>query len=482
MDKKFLKREITDELWRRGALSFLLHKGQKDLYDLYHSSSIKKQVWLMARRFGKSHSLVILALEQCLKHPKSIVKIASPTKDQVEKNMRPLFRDILEYEKGPCPEELRPEWNAKAAIYFFKNGSEIQLAGTDKGNAEKLRGGNCHIAMVDEAGSCDDLNNLVTNILLPTTLKTKGKIILASTPPSEMDHEFLDFIEEAQVRGTLVKKTIYDNPLLSKQTIEEAIDEIGGAESPACRREYFCEVVKDSKRTVLPEATEELMSKIVKEWPKPPHFDAYEAMDLGFNDLTGVLFAYFDYRADKVIIEDEIVVRGEELHLKKLGEQIWEKEAQLWTNTISGEVRRPILRVSDTNLVAINEIRQNTQGRINFQSVDKDDNDSAINHLRMMLAAQKIIIHPRCKNLIQHLLNVKWASNKKTFARSPDDGHYDLVDAIKYLVRSINYKKNPYPATYNMDLRDLFVTNPQKFQSTSQENVFRSIFGRKKKN
>lgn len=478
---KHNKREITDELWRRGELSFLLHKGQKDLYDLYHSSKIKKHVWLMARRFGKSHSLVILALEQCLKHPNSIVKIASPTKDQVEKNMRPLFRDILNFEFGPCPEELRPEWNKQAGIYFFKNGSEIQLAGTDKGNAEKLRGGNSHIAMVDEAGSCTDLHNLINSILLPTTLKTGGKVILASTPPSELDHEFLDFIEEAMTRGTLIKKTIEDNPMLSKETIAEAIAEVGGLESAACRREYFCEVVKDSKRTVLPEATEDLMKKIVKEWPRPPHFETYEAMDLGFNDLTVVLFGYYDFRGDKVIIEDEIVVNGAELHLKKLGEQIWKKEEELWTNIMSGEVRRPILRVSDTNLVAINEIRQNTFNRVNFTSAEKDDNNSAINHLRMMLAGQKIIIHPRCTTLIRHLLNVKWDSSKKKFARSPDDGHYDAVDAIKYFVRSVMYSRNPYPANYNMDVRDLFVTNPQKHQSQSQIEAFKTLFGRKRK-
>jgi hypothetical protein len=202
-------------------------------------------------------------------------------------------------------------------------------------------------------------------------------------------------------------------------------------------------------------------------------------MDLGFNDLTVVLFGYWDFRADKLIIEDEIVVKGTDLHLKKLGEQIWNKEAELWTNVMSGEVHRPLKRVSDTNLVAINEIRQNTHNRVSFISVDKDDNDSAINHLRMMLSAQKIIINPRCETLIKHLLNVKWASNKKTFARSPDDGHYDAVDAIKYLVRSVNYTKNPYPANYNLDVRDLFVSNPRKFEANSQISAFKKIFGRK---
>lgn len=475
MSKK-LNRAITDELWRRGELSFKLHKGQKDLYDLYHTSKIKKQVWLMARRFGKSHSLVVLALEQCLKHPNSIVKIASPTKDQVEKNLRPLFRDILD----DCPEELKPEWHKADGIYFFKNGSEIQLAGTDKGHGEKLRGGNSHIAMVDEAGSCTDLKTLINDILMPTTLKTGGKIILASTPPSEMDHEFLEFIEEADAKGTLIRKTIRDNPLLSEQTIQEAIEEVGGMDSPSCRREYFCEIVKDSNRTVLPEVTKDLLSKIVKEWPRPVHYHSYEAMDIGFNDLTAILFAYFDFKNDKVIIEDEIVVGGEKLHLSKLADQIWETEAKHWTIPSTGEVNRPYLRVSDTNLVAINEIRQASQNRINFMSTDKDDKNTAINNLRMMLAAGKIIIHPRCKTLIKHIENVKWASNKKDFARSPDNGHYDAVDALIYLIRSINYRKNPYPHSYGIEYKDLFINNKPRLPENQNSSVFKQIFGRRK--
>lgn len=475
MEIKHSKQHIYNELWRRGELSFKLHSGQKDLYKLFHESQDKKNVWLMARRFGKSHSLVVLALEQCLKFPNSIVKIASPTKDQVEKNLRPLFRDILE----DCPDDIKPEWHKKDGIYFFKNGSEIQLAGTDKGNAEKLRGGNSHIAMVDEAGSCSDLKNLIDNILLPTTLKTRGKIIMASTPPMELDHEFLHFIEEAQEKGTLIKKTIRDNPLLSEETIAEAIEEIGGLDNPSCRREYFCEVIKDSVRTVIPEATEDLMKQIVKEWPRPPHYDSYVAMDLGFNDLTFVVFGYFDFRADKIIIEDEIVVKGKDLHLSTLAEEIIQKETNLWTNYITGETKDPYKRVSDHNLVALNEIRIASHNRVIFQGADKDDNDSAINQLRMMLAAKKIIIHPRCTNLIRHLINVKWASNKKTFARSPDDGHYDGVDALKYMLRSIVFSKNPYPAHYGMDTRELYVTNPKSFENRSSISAYKRIFGRK---
>jgi hypothetical protein len=247
----------------------------------------------------------------------------------------------------------------------------------------------------------------------------------------------------------------------------------------------LCELVKDSSRGVIPEFTKAIEEKIVKEWPKPPFYDSYESMDLGYNDLTVVLFGYYDFRADKVIIEDEFVVGGPELHLKKLTDTINKKEAELWTNVMTGEIKKPYMRVSDTNLVAINEIRIHSGNTVNFTSAKKDDNDSAINNLRMMIANQKIIIHPRCVTLVRHLRNVKWSSptNKTTFGRSPDDGHYDAVDALKYMVRHISYTKNPYPAGYGMNLRsqDTYINNAEAFRMNDPIQVYNRIFNRKKK-
>lgn len=88
---KLSKKQITDELWRRGILHFKLDSGQKDLYELYYNSKHKVQTWLLARRSGKTYALCVLALEQCIRKPNSIVKIVSPTKLQVNNNVRPIF-------------------------------------------------------------------------------------------------------------------------------------------------------------------------------------------------------------------------------------------------------------------------------------------------------------------------------------------------------------------------------------------------------
>ena len=487
MSHKISKAEAIKELWRRGELSWKLDAVQKQMHTSYYNAPFKIHTWLLARRSGKTYLLCVLALEQCIKTPNSIVKFVSPTKLQVNNNVRPLFKKLLE----DCPEDVKPEFRTKESIYYFPNGSEIQLAGTDSGHAEKLRGGDSHICIVDEAGSCDHLDTVVKSILLPTTLITRGKLVLASTPPQEAEHDFINFIEEAEHRGSLVKKTVYDNPRISKEQLEELIEELGGLQTDAARRELLCEIVKDGNTSVIPEATDELYAEIVKEWPKPPFFDAYEAMDLGFNDLTVIIFGYYDFRAAKIIIEDEYVINGQELHLPRLVDTIRKKESELWLNVLTNEVKVPTKRVSDIDYIVLNEIRRISNNEIKFEATKKDNNEAAINTLRVLLAKKQIIIHPRCKTLLRHLKNVKWksANNKERFARSPDDGHYDAVDALKYFVRSINYNKNPYPSHYNKDLYQYYAPevrnahgfNPPQTPKEDKTNIYKAIFGIRKK-
>lgn len=473
--------DAKKELWRRGLLKWKLDSGQQELHDLFYNSDHKVQTWLLSRRSGKTYTLCVLALEQCLKNPNSIVKIVSPTKDQVNKNIRPVLKQIL----GDCPKEILPDFSTKDYIYYFKNGSEIQLAGSDNKNAERIRGGDSHIAIVDEAGSCSELNNLVKSILLPTTLVTNGKIILASTPPKEPDHEFLGFIEEAEHRGSLITKTVYDNPRLNAKEIDDLIKELGGINSETAQRELFCKIIYDSDTKVIPEFTPDIEQIIIKDWPKPPYFHTYEAMDIGFKDLTVVLFAYYDFRSDKVIVEDELVYKGPDFTINQFVKDLEKKEEQLWTNKISGEVVKPIVRTSDINYIVMQEINKASNGQINFIATKKDDKNAAINVLRTMVGGQKIIIHPRCETLIRHIKNGKWSrsQSKTEFARSPDDGHYDALDALTYLVRNIIYSKNPYPAHYGLDLRNSYLPNKpiNKEVSYGTLNAYKKIFGIRKR-
>ena len=211
-------------------------------------------------------------------------------------------------------------------------------------------------------------------------------------------------------------------------------------------------------------------------------------MDIGFKDLTGVVFLYYDFSKDKLVFEDEIVLQGKDFHLSKLAHDIVNKEAALWKDTITGEAIKPLARASDINYIVTQEMARATNYKLNFTPAKKDDRNAAVNQLRELLASGRIIVHPRCINLIRHLKNCKWqsSSDKGKFARSPDDGHYDLVDASIYSIREVNFNRNPYPRGFGVSqtvLNQFNWPNGQPSTTRPQEHpadVYRRIFGRKR--
>lgn len=435
-------------LWNQGICHWLLHSGQKSLYDSYFACQEKIVVWSCSRRFGKSWTLCTLALETCLKKSNSIVKYCCAKQVDAKNIIRPLIREIIR----SCPKELKPIYKVSERAYVFPNGSRIELSGLDGGRAESIRGGSCDLGIIDEAGLVNDLRYIVRSIILPTTTTTKGKIILASTPPKSPDHEFVYFVSKARLQGNLIEKTVYENPIIDKSELGKIIEECGGEDTVDFKREYLCEFIKDENKAVIPEFDKALRLKIVKKWPRPPFYDAYVSMDLGLKDLTVCLFAYFDFRNDKIIIEDEYVINGQKMNTTVLADNIRKKEREIFQDPYTGESKVPYIRVCDNNLIVISDMRQ-LHGLM-FMPTRKDDADAALNNTRLMLASEKIIINPKCTTLVAHLENAIWNKARSSYERSGDNGHFDAIDALKYLVRNIQLNKNPYPASFGLSSRE----------------------------
>lgn len=474
---KLTKVQVRNELWHRAQLRWILHGVQKEMYDNFQSAEENSiSTWLTSRQLGKSFLLSVLAIEKALSAKHQIVKLVTDTKQHVKSIFEPLFRQILE----TCPPELQPKYNVSQFIFSFPNGSEVQLAGSDSKNYERLRGQRCSLVLVDEAGFCSDLDDMIYSVLLPTTTHTGGKIVLASTPPEDPAHPFNNFIEQAAINGNLIKKTIFDNPLLSKEQIDNIIQKMGGVNSERFRREYLAEIIKSEVSSVLPEFTEEIKKDIVKEWPLPPFYDCYTVMDVGGKDWTVVVFGYYDFRAAKIIIQDEIVFdfRKKGNDIEKLAGLIQAKEEELWTNILTNELKIPYGRFSDINYIVLDEIRKYTNNKINFQITKKDNFMASVNNLRTLIGAKKLIVHPKCVTTVRHLQNVRWSgsTSKDEFARSPDGSHYDGAAAVLYMVRNVQTNKNPYPASYDYNMKDLFVSNPNGIKSNNQIDVFKRIF------
>lgn len=441
------RKQAIEALWRKGILHWKLHSGQKDMHDLIKDSPHPIIIIGCSRQLGKSYCMTLIAIEHCLQSPNIIVKFIAPKAKDIRRIIAPIIRDIT----ADCPEDLKPKFNSRENIYVFPNGSEIQLAGTDNGHAESIRGNKAHLCIIDEAGFCDELDYVVKSILLPTMTRTGGKLIMASTPSKSPDHPFMSFFDQAEAEGRLIKKTIYDNPHLSEEEINRIADALGGKNSVDFRREYLVERIISEDDAVVPEFSgssgKELQEKIIKEWVKPPYYDYYVSMDIGGKDLTAVLFAYYDFLQAKLVIVDEYVASGQVL-TDEIARNIKEIEARNFSNKF-GEVLPPLLRVADNNnIILLNDL--SVKHGINFIPTLKDNADAALNNMRMLLRSEKIIIDPKCKVLISHLNGAIWNKARNSFARSADKGHYDMVHALVYLCRNVNFNRNPYPPGYNI--------------------------------
>lgn len=237
MENKISQEEAKQLLWHQGVLIWLLYPVQKELYESYINCKDKIIVWNCSRRLGKSYALSVIAVETCLKKPNALVKYCCAKQKDAKNIIRPLIREIIE----TCPVELKPEFKTQDGDWVFPNGSRIQLTGLDAGRAESVRGGSSDLCIIDEAGLIDDLPYIITSIILPTTSTTKGKVILASTPPKSPNHPFITrYLNKARIEGNLVTKTIYDNPNIDKDEFDKLVDESGGLDSIDFQREYLC--------------------------------------------------------------------------------------------------------------------------------------------------------------------------------------------------------------------------------------------------
>jgi hypothetical protein len=479
------KSEAVNLLWKKGILYWKLNSAQKKVRDVLINSDYKLPVVNQSRRTGKSYGLLVLAIEKCLQTPNATVHYVCGTSVMAQKIIAQNMPQVL----ADCPEDIKPKYFKHDRCYKFHNGAKLQIEGADEGNAERLRGTSTDLGIIDEAGFVKDLEYLIKDILLPQTLTTKGKLILSSSAPRSTGHAFVQFVKEAKLEDCYVEQTIYqvleaikDDPIELRSHLDEEQVEIlkelsGGENSSTWRREYMCQIISDSESMVVPEFTKELQEQVILENVRPAYYDAYTSMDPGVTDNTGILFGYLDFNQAKLVIEDEYLVSGSKVNSSNIATEIAIRERNLW-KTGNGDFRGVYMRISDNEPILLNDLAQ-LHG-LNFVPTMKDDKAAAINNLRIKLSQGKIIINPKCKNLIFQLESATWARNGKTFDRTDKAGHYDLLDALIYMVRMVAWHKNPFPNQgYNPDTH----FNPKKVDNLNDtQKAFRNIFIKKRSN
>ena len=473
-------------LWEAGVLDYKLTGPQKMIKDGILTDANKISVVMCARRLGKTFLVLTMAIEACLKTPGAVVKYAFPKQRSAKKNIVPVMKMILE----DCPKHLLPEFKVAELLYRFPNGSELQMAGTDNGNIENIRGGNSHLNIVDEAGFCTDLTYGVRSVLGPTVKLTKGRTILVSTPSRSENHEFItDWVLPYMAEDRIKVFSIFDNPQFTDAIIKDALDDYPeGENDPGFRREYMCEIIRDAEKTILPSFTSQREKTIVSDkYVRPVFCDKYVSLDIGGSDLTALLFGFYDYENATLVIEREFVCDGA-TNTQILAENIKRIEAELWTNPIDHTVEAPYKRMSDNNNAILLTDLMKLHG-LSFQKTKKDKKHAALNSLDVTIQQEKLIIHPSCVHLIHHAKFAEWNQSQTSFKKLKDSptgkirgGHADCLDSLLYLHRNVQKSRNPFPANYGaLNGSNVFGTlHKPAVSPTSLESIFAQIFKKSK--
>jgi len=433
---KVSQQDVIRELWRRGDLKYKVREHQIPIYENIKSTDSLKYVLNIARRYGKSTILLIIAIELGLRFRNILIPYIAPSQKMVQRIIQPLVTKICE----DAPVEYRPRWNTLDQAYVFHNGSKLFVAGTDKEQYENLRGIEAVYAFVDEAGFCENLRYIVGDILLPATLTTKGKIVIVSTPPKTPAHDFYYICMEAESNGSYEVRTIDDNVSIDAETKEKYLEEAGGRNSSTAKREYFCKFEIDEESAIFPEFSDEMVREILR----PSHFSLYGALDPGYKDNCAYLLGYYDFQEARYYIEGEVWTKGK--NSEKIAKEIKKVESKVFPD-------KPVhLRVSDTDLILIADLNELHGIQVISASKKRGEGSKAsfkekrVNAVRVLMQRGQIFVHPRCKNFIRQLKTGIWDKQRKSFERMENEGHFDLLDAFVYLIDVIDIYSNPYPA------------------------------------
>lgn len=432
--------------WEAGDLSYALNASQRALRQLFYDAPVRRVVAKIARRWGKSRTCSALAFESALRGPNRRILYAAQTQSAVKEFVTPHFLTLA----SDAPEALRPDLVGNEMR--FKNGSRIVLQGCeDQLKADRLRGPAAHDAFIDEGGFVPILGYVVTSVIRPQLSTTRGRMLIASSPPESPDHPFESFAVEAEARGAYMRRDIYDAPHIPRDEIDQWCADVGGPESVAWQREGLAMSVTDPTRAVLPEFSERERDIVTDTYARPEHCHTFVVGDLGYVDMTVILGAFYDFERGLMVVEDEVALRRPTSDIVQQAAS--DMARRLWgaRKPLVRKLDGPPITVADVARLERDDLDEDSEQPERWQAVYNGELGQAVNALRMRIKRGQLRIHPRCRVLIAHARSARWNVARTSFERmQTDEGqhHYDGCAALVYLNREVraNEHRNPIPA------------------------------------
>ena len=382
----------------------ILHQAQQKIVE-----SLKRfRVVITGRRFGKTVCSISELIGKAFFTEDGLVCYIAPTNEDI--------RDIIWRELKKAIEPIAVNINdvrmeAEIRNKFGKT-SLIKTASwqsiIDKG---RLRGQKFHFIVMDEVSSYKNFWVGWEEVIRPTLTDYKGEVLFIGTPKG-MNH-FYDLYKTNDEDFEGFKFTSYDNPHIDPKEIDKAKNQMT---PDRFAQEYLGEFRK-MEGLVYPEFKREID---VKEFDNINQKEVIAGIDWGYTNPAGALKILVD-RDNRFYIEDEYYKRGQTT------DQIIESIKHWNINKAYPDPAEPDRIATATSL------------GINCREVSKDI-PAGIDRVRELFKQRRIVIHPRCVNLINELETYHYPESKGDINEKevPVKDADHLMDCLRYSLYNYN--------------------------------------------
>jgi len=261
-------------------------------------NGVKRAVWVVHRRGGKDVTILNYVIKELAKSTKTCFYVF-PSYAQAKKAIWDAINSdgfrIIDY----IPTQIIAQKNAQEMKVRFKNGSLLQLIGSD--NIDSIVGTNPSIIVFSEYALQDPS---AWDYLRPILKVNKGVAIFISTPRGR--NHFWDMFRLARDNEEWFCEllTVEDTDVLTQEDIEQERKENMSEE--LIQQEYYCSF----DRGVEGSYYAKLLLKMEQQGRITELFyDEYKvvhtAWDLGWDDSTAVIFFQIDAGSVKIIDYEE---------------------------------------------------------------------------------------------------------------------------------------------------------------------------------
>lgn len=464
--------------WQKGRLDYRLRCSQKAIKSAWEASKPYSRKFYInsTRRLGKSSFLLHLMVEECLKKPNSRWAFFAPVKDGLLDYIEPIIEKTLH----DCPDILRPKFDKNRFMFNFTNGSTILFRGSNNQQHRVRRGLDLDGAGVDEGRDVDDLKDLIDSVIFPALFSNNGYLIISSTPADSFSHDLYSYYTMAEVEGWLYECDILKASQLDPEDFPA--DRIAEWKKETDRddvwqREYMCKWIIDSTRIAVPEWKGEY-SKPYKVDVFYQFYHHYIGIDWGSKDFTALIFATWDFKRAKLVVEGELTFSGTAVRSDKIAEAINIMKLKLW-----GEDASVYRMISDSaDPILINEL--NGHPGMNCTPVYKERSlEAMLNQFRILVGTEKIEVVPTCPMTLSNLKSAVWDKTRTALDKDPYNHHFDHLMALVYLTRGLVPNDNPIPKNFGVDGMRIIDLDFDKAQvsgaAKALEDAYRKVHRRK---